>query len=200
MEIKQANLIFKRDHVKRAQTKRIAVHHSASAPSTTILDIQAWHHARDFYGIGYHYVIYANGDIYQGRPEWAIGAHAIGGNNDSIGICLCGNFETGKPTPEQMTSLVLLIRDIWTRYPRVAVVRHSDIQATACPGRLFPWAEMIKRLEGKKVIEQWKIDAIKKLEAAGILMPNVHAAEEPADKGWVAAVIVNVLKKLEGSK
>ena len=46
MEIKQANLTFKRDHTKRAKTKRIAVHHSASGASTTIMDIQAWHHAR----------------------------------------------------------------------------------------------------------------------------------------------------------
>lgn len=195
MEIKQVNLEFKRDHVKRAQTKRIAVHHSASAPSTTIYDIQAWHHARDFYGIGYHYVIYANGDIYHGRPEWAIGAHAIGGNNDSIGICLCGNFETGTPTPEQMTSLVLLIRDIWKRYPGIAVVRHSDIQATACPGKNFPWAELLKRLEVKeeKPVD-WKLKIMKDAEQAGLVMPNVHAAEEPATKWFVLAIALNLLK------
>lgn len=196
MQIKQANLTFKRDHTKRAKTKRIAVHHSASGASTTIMDIQAWHHARDFYGIGYHYVIYANGDIYQGRPEWAIGAHAIGGNNDSIGICLCGNFETGKPTPDQMTSLVMLIRDIWKRYPGIAVVKHSDIQATACPGKLFPWVDLINRLEGKTVIEQWKLEIMAEAENKK-LISSEHNPDDPATKWFVLAVALNLLKAVK---
>lgn len=196
MVIKTANLTFKRAHTARQRTTQIVVHHSASPASTTILDIQSWHHARDFYGVGYHYVIYSNGDVYRGRPENTIGAHAIGANNDGIGICLCGNFETGQPTQTQVNSLVSLINDIRKRYLGIRVVKHSDVQATACPGKLFPWGDLIARLNetGGEQVEDWKLQIMKDAEKAGIIMPNTHAAEEKAEKWFVLAVCLNLLK------
>ena len=200
MQITETNLRFNGAMNLRRSTKRIILHHSDSDQGSAAL-IHGWHLARGWSGIGYHYVINKDGIIEHGRSEKYIGAHAgAAGNSDSIGICLVGKLDNYLPTNQQIDSLVCLIKDIESRYGDLAVIGHKDVMATACPGKYFPWAVLNKRLEGKIVVEQWKIDAIKKLEAAGILMPNIHAAEEPVDKGWVAAVIVNVLKKLEGSK
>ncbi len=131
----------------RKSTKRVIIHHTASAdvPASTI---HQWHLNQGWSGIGYHFVVRANGTIERGRPELAIGAHAgSAGNGDSIGIVLTGNFETGKPTAAQMDSLASLIKDLRSRYGNLAVIGHKDVMATACPGRNFPWADLKRRLE-----------------------------------------------------
>lgn len=186
---------------RRSSTKRIVIHHSASPATTTCYDIQKWHIQRGWSGIGYHYIIHADGAIFEGRPEYTKGAHAYQdsaheANTDGIGICLCGNFMTALPTLAQMESLAWLIKDIWTRYPDIPVIGHKDVMATACPGKLFPWADLNKRLEGK-VVEQWKIDIMNQGVAAGLIDAGKHQPDEPADKWFVLAVALDVLKAVK---
>ena len=131
----------------RKSTKRIIIHHSASAdvPASTI---HQWHLNQGWSGIGYHFVIRANGTIERGRPEDTIGSHSgPQGNGDSIGVVLTGNFEIGAPATAQITALASLIKDLRGRYGNLAVIGHRDVMATACPGRNFPWAELRARLE-----------------------------------------------------
>jgi len=132
----------------RKSTKRVIIHHTASAdvPARTI---HQWHLNQGWSGIGYHFVVRANGTIERGRPELAIGAHAgSAGNGDSIGVVLTGNFETGKPTAAQMDSLVWLLKEyLFPRYGAKPVIGHKDVMATACPGKNFPWADLKRRLE-----------------------------------------------------
>lgn len=66
--------------------------------------IDAWHADRGFKrdagwrqrqnpslkAIGYHYVIARNGAVFSGRHVDEIGAHAVGYNKKSLGICLVG--------------------------------------------------------------------------------------------------------------
>lgn len=160
----------------RKSTKRIIIHHTASAdvPASTI---HQWHLNQGWSGIGYHFVIRANGAIEKGRSEWAIGAHSgPAGNGDSIGIVLTGNFETGKPTAAQMESLASLIKDLRGRYGNLAVIGHRDVMATACPGKNFPWADLRQRLEDEEMIYKtlndvpdWGKPLVKKLMDRGSL-------------------------------
>ncbi|HEX8475597.1 MAG TPA: peptidoglycan recognition family protein [Pyrinomonadaceae bacterium] len=115
------------------------------------------HRRRDFgvfywgrtYHIGYHYLIYADGRVEQGRPERCIGAHAFG-HNSTVGICLIGDFSTEsnpdgengllEPTEAQMDALIRLSRDLRARYniPVERVRRHQDVNGdTECPGDRF---------------------------------------------------------------
>ena len=154
----------------RKSTKRVIIHHTASAdvPARTI---HQWHLNQGWSGIGYHFVVRANGTIERGRPELAIGAHAgSAGNGDSIGIVLTGNFETGKPTAAQMVALAELINELRGRYGNLAVIGHKDVMATACPGKNFPWDELRKRLEDDEMIyktlndvPEWGKPLVKKL-------------------------------------
>lgn len=132
---------------KRSSTAQAVIHHSASDPSTTAATIDSWHKNQGYAGIGYHYVIYADGTIVRGRPEWAVGAHAIGANQDGIGICLTGDFRYYEPASLQLSSLVWLVKDILERYGTLTIKRHSEVYATICPGPQFPWANFLSGLE-----------------------------------------------------
>lgn len=188
--------------IPRKATKRIVLHHSASGPATTWQDIHQWHLNNGWAGIGYHYVIHADGGIYRGRPEGMAGAHAYQdrdheANSDGIGICIVGNFETSAPTAAQMTSVVDLIRDIWTRHPGIPVIGHRDVMPTACPGKNFPWAGLKKRLEGSPVAEPWKEKIIADAMQAGLITEK-HNPDDTATKWFVLAVCLNLLKKVRG--
>lgn len=148
----------------------IVVHHSASAPEASGLrnhDALARAHSRRgfglwfafrYYSIGYHYVIWPDGVITQGRPEHARGAHASG-HNSTLGICLVGNFDgpegaagaadVASPTNPQMRGLVQLTQTLMQKYNLgpAAVFPHRRLNVnTACPGRGFPWNEFVSDL------------------------------------------------------
>ena len=145
MQIIDTNLITK-PIARRRITSRIVVHHTAGADHSAA-EIHRMHLNRGFSGIGYHYIVRTNGSIERGRPEELRGAHAGKANADSIGIGLTGNFEKRVPATAQMDALAWLIGDIRQRRGRdITVIRHSDVMATKCPGRLFPWAELQVRL------------------------------------------------------
>ena len=144
MQIVEPNYKFNRKHTKRQKTEYIVIHHGASNVTETAESFNRMHKARGFYGVGYHYIIEWSGIVKRGRPEWAIGAHSVPVNSKGIGICLVGDFTKHKPNDKQMNALIMLVRDILTRYPNVKIVGHKDTDATACPGHLFPFEEFLK--------------------------------------------------------
>lgn len=130
----------------RSSTKYIVLHHRAGEGDA--LSIHKLHLARGYSGIGYHFYVRKNGEVYKGRPIAAVGAHCIGANYDSVGVCFEGNFEKEKEMPAlQLKSGRELVGYLKALYPNAEVAGHKDIQSTACPGRYFPF-EKIK--EGVK--------------------------------------------------
>ena len=187
----------------RKSTNRAIIHHSAS-PDVLASTIHGWHLARGWAGIGYHFVIRENGAIERGRAEHTIGSHSgPGGNSDSIGIVLTGNFETGKPTAAQIDSLVWLLRDyLFPKYGQLQVMGHKDVMPTACPGKSFPWADLRKRLEGESMAEPWKEKLMQDAGKAGLIDIKMggHKPDEPATKWFVLAVAMNLLKIVKGGR
>jgi hypothetical protein len=143
----------------------IVLHHSATTVGD-VASIDAVHRQqRDsqgnpWRGIGYHFVVgngrpMGDGEV---RPtfrwhEQLAGAHA--GQRDynerGIGICLIGNFDEAPPTAKQLAALGALLTTLSDRYaiPRERIVRHQDVHATACPGRLFPWEQVVSSVPAK---------------------------------------------------
>ena len=131
---------------RRGPPPHIIIHHSVSALNTTPDDIHRMHLAKGFSGIGYHFVIDPGGRVYRGRPRWAIGAHARGGNT-SIGVCFIGSFDKAGSMPAaQVLAGQKLLDYLRKVYPVATLRRHNDIigSNTACPGRYFPWSEVIR--------------------------------------------------------
>lgn len=119
----------------------IIVHCSATAEGKdfTVVDIKKWHLARGFSDIGYHYVIYRDGSINKGRDESKIGAHCIGHNSHSIGVCYIGGCASDGKTPKdtrtaaQKAALVKLLKELRVKYPKAVIHSHRDFAAKACP-------------------------------------------------------------------
>lgn len=119
---------------------KIIIHCSATkeGQNFTVTDIDTWHKARGFAKIGYHYVIYLDGSIHKGRDEFEIGAHTLGQNANSIGICYIGGVDAdNKPkdtrTDEQKNALIKLVKALQAKYAFATVHGHNEFANKACP-------------------------------------------------------------------
>lgn len=131
----------------------IVVHHSATSDGN-VESIDSAHRkltdsqGQPWLGVGYHFVVGNGHGMDDGElaptfrwQQQIHGAHAGSRryNDQGIGICLVGNFDTQPPTPRQLTGTKLLLDSLMSRYriPPEHVLLHSDVTATRCPGRLF---------------------------------------------------------------
>ncbi len=136
----------------------IIIHHSATAGGNVDM-FDEYHRSLGMDEVAYHFVI-GNGDK-SGDGEIEVadrwrkqkhGAHAgvEPYNRQGIGICLVGNFDTADTvTNAQFESLVGLVTELARRFniPIENILRHSDVRSTKCPGRHFPFDELIARVK-----------------------------------------------------
>ena len=141
VNIIETKLLFNGGFVNRTSTKQIILHH-AEASNCTVEDINRWHLNNGWTGIGYHYFVRKDGTIYRGRPENAIGAHAVGANTNSIGICAEGRYNVETMPEAQKNAIKELIADIKLRYGNLAVKGHKEVSNTSCPGKNYPLEEL----------------------------------------------------------
>lgn len=124
---------------QRRSTTRIILHHAAAAKCTA-QQIHGWHLANGWVGIGYHFFVRKDGSVCRGRPEDTVGAHAGNNNYDSIGICFEGSFDREQMGEVQKRAGAELVAYLKGKYGISKVQRHSDVNATGCPGAHFPFA------------------------------------------------------------
>ena len=125
----------------------LIVHCSVVRPyqTSSAKQIDEWHKSRETHGIhwkgnGYHYVIRRDGTIEYGRPLTEPGAHCVGHNRYSIGICYEGGLdnngvETDTRTPEQKATLRALLEKLHAQFPKALIVGHRDLakDGRGCP-------------------------------------------------------------------
>lgn len=177
VEIKDAKLKFNQAISYRGSTNAIILHHAAASGS-----VEAIHRAhlnRGWIGIGYHYYVRKDGSIWRGRPEKVAGAHTVGKNFSSIGICFEGNFEEETMSAAQIAAGHALISDIHVRYPGIPISGHRDHDSTACPGKNFP-AELLNHKEAEDMSIAELIESMSDKEAYEIITKaQRHAASLP---------------------
>lgn len=128
--------------MNRARTDLIVIHCSATRPVQDIgaAEIRSWHLARGYRDIGYHLVIRRDGRIETGRALDAVGAHALGSNTTSVGVCMVGGLmPDGTPadlthplefdafTEQQLAAAHATVSFLRRIYPAAAVVGHRDL-------------------------------------------------------------------------
>ena len=121
--------------------EKIIVHCTATPEGrdVTVEDIDGWHRARGFEGIGYHYVVYRDGTVHRGRPLERTGAHCRGQNARSIGVCYVGGLAADghtpadTRTPAQREALRGLVDELKRRFRGATVHSHYEFAAKACP-------------------------------------------------------------------
>jgi uncharacterized protein YraI len=138
---------------KRAKTDMIILHHAVY--DGDVEGIDRIHKGKGWTCIGYHFYVRKDGSIYRGRREDTVGAHAYGSNTDSIGICAEGNFENETMGDVQKQALKELVAYLKNKYGITKVQRHRDVNATACPGKNYPFEEIanatVKSTENKPI-------------------------------------------------
>lgn len=101
-------------------------------------EFRKWHVVeRGFKDIGYHFIIQPNGSLMLGRSLNYVGAHCLGHNLTSIGICyvggrINGNYADTRTLP-QKAMLEQLISKLCNLYPIAKISGHRDYARRACP-------------------------------------------------------------------
>lgn len=127
--------------INMRKINEIIVHCTATAEGKNFkaADIDRWHKAKGWNGIGYHHVVDLDGTLEPGRPENEVGAHCLKHNANSIGVVYVGGLASdGKTpkdtrTPKQKAALVKLLTELKHRYTNSTIHGHRDFAAKACP-------------------------------------------------------------------
>lgn len=120
---------------------KVIIHCTATPEGryVTVDDVDIWHRARGFNKIGYHYLIGLDGAICNGRAESEVGAHCLGQNENSIGVCYVGGVAKDGKTPKdtrtdaQKDAIAKLVKTLKIKYPEATIHGHCEFAAKACP-------------------------------------------------------------------
>ena len=123
------------------ELKRIIIHCTATPEGKhfDVATIRRWHvKDRGWKDIGYHYVIYLDGSVNEGRPVEQVGAHTSGHNADSIGIVYVGGCDAKMKAKDtlneaQETAMVNLIKALREQHGELSLHGHNEYAAKACP-------------------------------------------------------------------
>ena len=142
MEVIDTIWSWKGNLSRRQKTDYIVLHH-AEASKCSAKQIDEWHKANGWIGIGYHYFVKKDGSIYRGRPMWSVGAHVLGRNDCSLGICAEGSYMTETMPDAQKKSIAELLDYLKKHYyPEAKIVGHREIGDSNCPGKNYPLDEL----------------------------------------------------------
>lgn len=153
---------------KTKYVQKITLHHTAEANSKDLSDEEVmrsmyYYHTivRGWGDIGYQYIIWQRGVVYEGRAggDYVVGAHASWNNRGSVGVSVMWNFENQAVVREQKAAILSTVSflsekygidtgkttighracKVWeacaTRDSEVlSFMWHRDIGYTSCPG------------------------------------------------------------------
>jgi N-acetyl-anhydromuramyl-L-alanine amidase AmpD len=122
----------------------VITHHAVSQKTHTVNDVDNWHRqrwpgfvSRAGYHVGYHYVIDWSGKVTQTREHDETGAHTLGMNNSSIGVCFMGNFDLHTPSEAQIGAWNGLYDKLRELYPNIPTRPHRAYANKSCHGKLL---------------------------------------------------------------
>lgn len=123
------------DWTQRDQTNKIILHSANTIPDEKIGgdELRAIHMRKGLLDIGYHFVIRRDGIIDSGRPQFAVGNHTEGHDEDSIGICLIGGINGRYQHEDNFTQLQFrickrLVTTLIQMYPEAEIHSHNELE------------------------------------------------------------------------
>ena len=194
MQIVKTAWKWKSTPQKRRTTNYIILHHAAGNGSA--LDIDRIHKNKGWSGIGYHFYVRKDGSVYEGRPIDTVGAQCTGYNSVSMGICFEGNFENETMTNAQLKSGIEIASYCKGMYSNAKVVKHSDLFATACPGKNFPFSKIANGQAEKEITSV--NDIVWELASRGIISDKalwLSKLETDKNAYWLAKKTVDYFRK-----
>ncbi len=154
--------------MKRLGTDLIVFHCSATKPNQHIgrAQIEEWHLAKGWAGIGYHVVITRAGDVELGRPLEEVGSHVQGFNARSVGVCLVGGLDdlgralVNAPqmfTDAQWKAAHKVLAFLRAVYPNAKVCGHRDLSPDANKDGRIEQTDWLKTCPGFDAAAQFAI-------------------------------------------
>lgn len=131
-------------------TRKLWMHNATVAEKRD--EIKSWHvDDNGWSDIGYHGLIDRDGSVAEGRPIGRNGAHCIGQNRGTIGLCLIGGHGSAANdapedhyTPEQLLVLARILEGLQEEHPGVTISGHNQHANKACPGFNVPaWLQSV---------------------------------------------------------
>lgn len=120
---------------------RYLVLHATGAPAHVGPHAIARAHVDDngWPGIGYHFVVGAEGAVYRTQDLTVVSHHAAQFNPVAVGIALAGDLAHADPPPAQLAAAADLVAQLcWDLgLPATAVRGHREMVPTPCPGERF---------------------------------------------------------------
>jgi hypothetical protein len=104
-------------------------------------------------------VILEDGKVVQTREHDEVGAHCIGQNSRSIGICIVGNFNNYEPTLAQVKAVRELVRKLRKEFGNLPTKPHRYYAKTDCFGTKLPdnYFDIIDvQLSFIELLQMWK--------------------------------------------
>jgi N-acetyl-anhydromuramyl-L-alanine amidase AmpD len=132
--------------------------------------IDKLHRSKGWAGVGYHFVIYRDGTIHDGRDIGKTGAHTAGYNTGSIGICYIGGLDkNGKPkdtrTLQQKNSLYILVSKLMMMYGIKELKGHRDYSPdTNGDGKIskYEWIKSCPCFDVEEWAKEYNLDKLLK--------------------------------------
>lgn len=136
--------------VDNSPNEYVVIHHFASpnihvgstlkTENETMLGVEQSHLNKGWNGIGYNFVIFLSGHVYEGRGWGRIGAHVAGYNSKAVGIAFAINGSISSLTPAAIEACKYMIK-----YGKIhgyinndfKIKGHRDFGQTECPGNLL---------------------------------------------------------------
>lgn len=177
MEIIETNLTF-RNALPHNNTPEAFVLHHTECNGWPIERLHAMHKNQfGWNGFAYHYYIRKNGQIFNGRPDWTMGAHCKGFNKNSLGIAFEGRYhkeDTVMPKA-QFEAGIQLLTYLKNKYGNKKVYGHREVGSSDCPGKYFPLdsfrgskAPTLSTISENNTTPLWKLsvngDIVKRLQ------------------------------------
>ncbi len=193
----------------------ILLHHTGA--NNTYGEIAA-HTARTYPGhkFAYHYFIELDGTIRQGQKEGLVAPHAGFDLNDgsnvhnwnTIGVAVSGNYEISTMSPAVFASLVKVLKMLAKKHnvPREKILRHKDVARTLCPGKNYPYQQILAAVYEEKPQKKtetpksnWYDTALEYCKKNGLMRGDEDGMRpnDPVTRAELAAVAMNLLEKIK---
>jgi hypothetical protein len=124
--------------------EQIVIHHSATPDDRSAEAIARYHVDNlGWPGIAYHFLVHQDGRTEYCQPIEIVSYGVAKRNDNTLHICLVGNFTDAPPGEPQIQAARKLVENLCYALGRIyPVVGHTDIAvegyATACPGTTWP--------------------------------------------------------------
>ncbi len=135
--------------------------------------IQKYHVGNGWDDIGYQWLVYQSGRAYEGRGWFRTGAHTVGRNSKSVGVCFVIDGDRYEPTEAAWETARNIIAEgvkVGALGEGYKVSGHTDYAAKSCPGtRTYPKISRLRRDVKERTVTAKRIGGGTRHETAMLL-------------------------------